>query len=687
MLERLMQGLVRICSRDRVRTAPTNLDIAISVSCVPNRNAPHWFHILSVAEGRYVPANSCGNQTPKYLLHTGCWRSAWRSARPRQPLDREMMNIRTLDQLARKHGIGLTRPAIEESEVAVSDETKRRLLAALNADPSANLQCYLPAILERGRVWGFSLQLYELRSSRNWGIGDLADLAAFCELAGKLGAEFVGLNPLHAPFLADPDRCSPYEPSSRQFLNPLYIAVDRVEGFVCPARLKARLESLRRSDLVDYAGVAAAKLGVLRQIWRRRKTWSAGSTRALEDFQDRSGEPLWRHALFEALSESMMEKGYGAGWTGWPAEFQDAESEKVARFERDHQSQIEFHVWLQYLAHSQLTAVADGAAKAGLRIGLYLDLAVGEALDGSATWSERDDYVWGASIGSPPDPWAVEGQDWRLAALQPATIAAGRGAPFRKMLEGAMPYAGAIRIDHAAALRRLFLVPFDAPPTEGAYVDYPQSQLLRVLADLSHAHECLVIGEDLGLIPKGLRETLSEANVLSYRIMSYEKDKRGFIPPHRYPALALACLSTHDHQTMSGWWRGKDVEMRARHGLVPKESAKQQHREREQDRADTRRALKSAGIVLPDEEVGRPEFVAALVTGAYHYLAKTPSKLLAVRLADVTDEARPTNVPGTSESYPNWRPKLSVTMEALEDLHLLKSVAAALKAERPRGTD
>lgn len=516
-------------------------------------------------------------------------------------------------------------------------------------------------------------------------MGDFADLAAFCRLAGRLQADFVGLNPLHAPFLADPERCSPYEPSNRQFLNPLYIAVDKVDGFIRSTKLEARLEALRRPDLVDYAGVADAKLRALRQIWRRRKTWSNGAIRELEDFQNRGGESLWRHALFEALSEFMTAKDHGAGWHKWPAEFQNPEGDTVYRFEREHKSQIEFHVWLQYLAHAQLTLAAETAAKAGLRVGLYLDLAVGEALDGSATWSDRDAYVYGASIGSPPDPWAVDGQDWRLAALQPATIAAGRKAPFRKLLEGAMRYAGAIRIDHAAALRRLFLVPLDASPTEGAYVDYPESQLLHTLAELSHAHQCLVIGEDLGLIPRGLRETLGNANVLSYRILSYEKSKHGFIPPGRYPPLALACVSTHDHQTMAGWWRGEDVKMRSRYGLVPVEAAKQQQQERERDRADILRALKAAGITLKDKS-NNDEFVTMLVTGAYRYLARTPSKLLAARLADITNEPRPTNVPGTSRAYPNWKPKLSTATEELEDHPLLQSVIAALKAERPRGT-
>ena len=597
----------------------------------------------------------------------------------------DSMSAKKLDQLARQQGISLTRPAIDEPEVPISDDTKRKLLAALNAGIDEDARCFIPDHLADERVWGISLQLYELRSARNWGIGDFRDLADFCGIAGRLGADFIGLNPLHAPFLADPARCSPYEPSNRQFLNPLYIAVDDVTGYTASRERDRTLARLRDTDLVDYPGVAEAKLGALRQIWRKRKSWPVEELRRLENFQDARGEPLWRHAVFEAMSGVMTGKGMGAGWTGWPEDLHDPESDKVARFRRDHRNEIEFHTWLQYLADRQLTEAAGKASEAGLRIGLYLDLAVGEALDGSATWSDRDVYVRGASIGSPPDPWAVDGQDWRLAALQPNTIAAGRNSTFRRLLDGAMRYAGAIRIDHAAALRRLFLVPFETPPTEGAYVDYPESRLLRVLSDASQAHRCLVIGEDLGLIPKGLREELSAADILSYRILSYERNRRGFIRPGNYPRRALACVSTHDHQTMAGWWQGEDVAMRAKHGLVPEEAAEAQRQERAIEQEDIRKAFKSVGIDLPDESgAKRDEFTGALVTGAYRYLAKTPSLLLAARLADLTDEPRPTNVPGTSEGYPNWRPKLSVDMEALEQLPLLRGVVAALKAERPR---
>jgi 4-alpha-glucanotransferase len=600
-----------------------------------------------------------------------------------------------LDDLARQHGIEFTRPEPDGTQVPISTETKRKILSALNvsvegeAVPSGPV-CYLPQVLADGRVWGFSLQLYELKSDRNWGIGDFADLVTMCGFAGRLGADFIGLNPLHAPFLADAARCSPYEPSNRRWLNPLYITVDQVPGFEPSPDLERRLKALRDTDLVDYPGVAALKLGVLSGLWQ---AWRGGATvapytpEAFEAFRQQGGESLRLHALFEVISAAMVAKGASVGWRGWPEDLQDPNAKAVQEFAQSRLDEVDFQIWLQWLADMQLREAKAAAADAGLRIGLYLDLAVGEALDGSATWSEPDIYVSSASIGGPPDPWAVDGQDWRLAAFLPDRIAEGEASPYRLMLDAAMQYAGAIRIDHAAALARLFLVPFDGTPAEGAYVTYPREQILQVLADASHDHRCLVIGEDLGNLPEGLREDLTRSRLLSYRIFSYERNEDGFIPAEDYPALALACVSTHDHQTLGGWWRGADISMRAEHGLVPQETADEDLDARAVELVDLVRLLEAEDLPVPQGEEGE-ELASAeldrLTVSLHRLLARTPSMLLAVRLADLTKEEQPTNVPGTSESHPNWRPKLSVVLEAFEGDNLVMQVAEALRQERPK---
>jgi 4-alpha-glucanotransferase len=604
-----------------------------------------------------------------------------------------------LDRLAKEHGISLTRPSPDNGEVPITDETKCKVLAALGVDeksvqgPEKKQQskpiprCYLPDVLEKASVWGISLQLYELRSRRNWGIGDFEDLLEMIRLARSLGADFVGLNPLHAPFLGDPDRCSPYEPSNRQMLNPLYIAVDKVAGFKSNPELERQLQALRQTGLVDYVRVAEVKLAALRELWQSWRGSASGSNdrQDFEDFIEVGGDVLRRHALFEALSASMGEAGQGTGWKSWPPEYQHPDSGAVTEFAGAHADVIRSHMWLQWLAHSQLTRAVKLGREVGLRIGLYLDLAVGEAIDGSATWSERSAYISDATIGSPPDPFATDGQDWHLAAFHPSAIASGHEPPYRRMVTSAMRYAGAVRIDHAAALRRLFLVPLDSAPDGGAYVNYPQDKLLQILADASAQYQCLVIGEDLGMLPEGLQDDLAEAQILSYRILSYEREDNGFRPAEAYPRLSLACISTHDHQTLAGWWRGADIKARAEHGIVPPDVSESHVEERQNEREDLKLALDEAGADPPDRlppQTATDDKLKDLVVSAHRFIAKTPSVLAAVRLADMTGEKRPTNIPGTSDSYPNWKPKLSVPIEELATISLVQEIAEALCEER-----
>ncbi|MBB2792055.1 UNVERIFIED_ORG: 4-alpha-glucanotransferase [Rhizobium pisi] len=614
-----------------------------------------------------------------------------------------------LESLARRHGIIPTRPSADNREVAISGRTKRKLLSALKVDLSAAVdretagtrqepkqtlkeipRSYLPEFLSGTRIWGISLQLYELRSARNWGIGDFEDLVVMTDMAGSLGADFIGLNPLHAPFLADPDRCSPYEPSSRQHLNPLYIAVDCVPGFVLSRELDRKLERLRRTDLVDYAEVAAVKLQALRDLWPgwrgRSPVDKAYAPADFDLFVAQGGDELRRHALFECLSLSMAGRGAGAGWQTWPADFQRADSAAVAEFERDHQDDVRFHMWLQWLAHRQMMQAAERALKAGMRIGLYLDLAVGEAVDGSATWGQPEVYISKATIGSPPDPFAVDGQDWHLAGYLPSRIASGETSPFRRMVTAGMRYAGAIRIDHAPALRRLFLVPLGSSPEGGGYVRYPQERLLQILAETSAEHRCLVIGEALGMIPEDLPDDLVSARILSYRILSYEQDEDGFKSPDTYPVLALACISTHDHQTLAGWWRGADIQDRREHGIVPPDLTEKHLEQRKRERKSLKAALRAAGLGLPQrlDATASREALRELTVSAYRYIARTPSLLVAVRLTDLTDEKNPTNIPGTSDSYPNWKPKLSVLLEDMMSSPLVKRVTEAMREERPQ---
>ena len=428
---------------------------------------------------------------------------------------------------------------------------------------------------ERRRAWGITCQLYGLRSGRNAGMGDFEDLAQLAEMAARHGADFVGVNPLHALFLAAPAHFSPYSPSSRRFLNPLYIAVDRLEG-VAPSD-QAGLEDAREAELVDYPEVAALKRAAFDAAFAhfRHQHQDTGSDAdvAFQSFRARQANSLVGFALFEALSEHFAAQGLSVGWRDWPDDYKDSSSPAVRAFRQRHGDRVEFHAWLQWVAAEQLAVAQRRALAAGMRIGLYLDLAVGVAPDGADTWCAPDKVIAGARIGAPPDPFNAGGQDWGLAPLSPEPMREGHTDGLRAVLDAAMRHAGAIRLDHVMALRRLYLIPQGRPSSDGAYVDYPLDALLDVVAAASMDRRTIVIGEDLGTVPHGFRDTMREANILGYRVLFFERGHDGgFRPPADYDRSALACVATHDLPTLAGWWRGRDIAERAKIGLIAQEA-------------------------------------------------------------------------------------------------------------------
>lgn len=617
-----------------------------------------------------------------------------------------------LDRLAERHGVVLEHWTMEGVLRPIPDAAKLRLLAALGVEanspeaveralaeaeeaPDAASsevpgQCFIPPWLETGRAWGVSLMLYELRSARDWGIGDFADLAAFAEIAARAGADFVGVNPLHALFLAAPERASPFSPSSRLFLNPLYIAVDVLSGGAPDAEEAAEIARLREADLVDYPAVCRLKLKALRRAFA---AWKEASTSKaeFEAFRREGGEALARHALFEALSLHMTANGHGSGWRDWPRKFRNPESAEVRRFAAANAGEITFHIWLQWAAAAHLDMAAQAAKAAGMRIGLYLDFAVGETPDGSATWSKPELALPGMTIGAPPDMFTAGGQDWNLAPPSPAAMARENFATFRATMAALTASAGALRIDHVMSLRQLFLVP-DGKPADGAYIRYPMATLLNLLGEASRRSGTVVIGEDLGIVPSGFREVMAGQKILSYRILYFERGPDYFLDPKYYPRLALACLSTHDLPTWRGWWLGTDIGLRLDAGLIGASTAEKQREERAAERCLMVKAMGDAGLLTPETRaeaeaaLARPEdgSPASLLVAAHRMIARTPSLLACVRLADMAGEEGQTNLPGTVDAFPNWRPRLRVAIEELEALPLFRALAGAMAAERPK---
>ncbi len=564
--------------------------------------------------------------------------------------------------------------------------------------------CYLPTPTQEGRTWGATAQLYGVRSARNWGIGDFTDLASLIGQLGERGAGLVGVNPLHALFPAMPEHASPYSPSSRLFRNILYIDVEAVpEWRDCEAArtlvrstaFAARLASLRDSPLVDYAAVAAAKRQVLELLYRHfRQSYLAADSARAQAFRAyvlAGGAALREHALFDALHESFhSDDPTVRGWAAWPEAYRDPRSPAVTQYAASHVEHVEYYAYLQWQAEEQFAAASAKARASGLAVGIYGDLAVSIDRGGAEAWANQDLYAIGASVGAPPDAFNMNGQDWGLPPMIPSRLRDAAYAPFLATLRANMRHTGALRIDHVMGLARLFWVPAGARPADGAYVQYPFADLLGLLALESHRHRCMVIGEDLGTVPDALRATLAENAVLSYRVLIFERDAGGaFKPPDAYPPEVLASASTHDLPTLAGWWAGKDIALRADHGLLPSEDERgSQARERADDRMRLLAALGNAGLMPAgagyDEIAGQSAMGASLATAAQTYLALTPSRLAVVQLEDLLGMLDQSNLPGTTDEYPNWRRKLTLPLERWPEDERVAALVAALARARPR---
>ncbi len=603
------------------------------------------------------------------------------SGHPDAPPEVAVPIVSALDAAAVAAGVILDRPG--EVAEPVPERTKRVLAALLGAAPAIpavpERPAFVPEWLETTRVFGVALQLYQLRSARNLGIGDLADLEALIPAFAAAGADFIGLNPLHALFTADPDRASPFSPSDRRFLNPLAIAVDRVPGY--RPEMRAAVAVPDATEMVDYPAVAAAKLAILRAVFER---WEAGDTsvpeaarEAARQFRAEGGEALDGFALFEALSHRMVAEGRPAGWHGWPAEYQSRTGEAARAFAAAHPGEVAFHAWLQHIAADQLAGAQAAARGAGMRIGLYLDLAVGTAPDGASTWADPALAMRGVRVGAPPDLFSIDGQDWGLAPLSPTELIAQDYAAYDAILEAVMGRAGACRIDHAMGLERLFLIPDEAVPAEGAYVRQP-GLTDRVVA-ATHRYRAIAIGEDLGIVPPGFRDRMEARRIFSTRILSFERTARGMAAPSRYPKDALACLSTHDMAPLEAWWVGDEVEIRLKLGRITPAIADIEHGGRRREKT---LILGLAG--LPPTLADAP--LDDRVVIAFHKVgARTASRLFGIRLEDVVGGRRLVNLPGTDREHPNWRHTLPMSVEEVASSPRLAAVFAAVKAERPRG--
>lgn len=536
------------------------------------------------------------------------------------------------------------------------------------------------------RVWGIATQVYGLRRPGDGGIGDTAAVAEFAEAAAARGADVLALSPMHALFAARPDHYGPYSPSSRLFLNPLLASPELVlgRGAVAAAGLAEESARLEQSELIDWPKSTEAKMRLFRVLFTRlfldSDTPEAMRSEYLQ-FEAEGAPLLAAHACFEALqAEQLALNPKATDWRRWPADLRHPESPAVTAFAQAHHHDVSFHVFLQWIAERSLAAAQHRARRAGMSVGLVADMAVGMEPAGSHAWSRQSDILNGLTIGAPPDLYNPNGQQWGITTFSPAALRATGYAPFLATLRACIRNAGGLRIDHAMGLQRLWLVPEGASPADGAYLRYPLTDLLRLLALEAARHHAIVVGEDLGTVPEGFQDALEAHAVYGMRVLWFEKDRDRFIPPEQWTRSAMAMTTTHDLPTAAAWWTGADIALRAHHGVLSKN---QRQSDLEQERAGEREALweafENAGVAEGD----KPDEPAAFVDAALRFVTRTSSEIALLPLEDILAQEEQPNLPGTTDQHPNWRRRYPQPVDRVLNSGAVNRRVAAVAEERP----
>jgi 4-alpha-glucanotransferase len=542
-----------------------------------------------------------------------------------------------------------------------------------------------------GKHAGLGITLYGLRSERNWGVGDFRDLRDLIDWAvPMLHVDFIALNPLHAIHNRRPYNTSPYLPNSIFYRNFLYLDVEDVPGFDQIRRQFAdgetcvELMRLRASPTVEYEPVAALKRRALDLIFavnppgRDCETWIAAE-----------GELLRLYATYCALDEHLHAQNPDLWvWPDWPEQFRDPASAAVRQFAAEHKREILFHGWLQWNVDRQLAGAQQHARNAGMRIGLYHDLALATDRCGSDLWAHRKFYVAGCRVGSPPDDFSPTGQDWSFPPPDSRQHRADGYRLFTESLRKSLQHGGALRIDHVMRLFRLYWIPEGHDAAHGAYVRDIAHDLVRILALESVRNNAVIVGEDLGTVEPEVRETLASFGILSYRLLYFERifeKKAGrFKSPEEYPAQALVASTTHDLATIAGFWTSNDIEARLTAGTIDRAAFEIQKLDRARDKQSLLDALFAAGLLPPgliSEGHARRASEIPELTGELHYaiigfLARTPSVLWLVNQEDMTKEPAQQNLPGTTSEYPNWSRKMGWSIRDLSELRVARDCAS-----------
>ena len=521
-----------------------------------------------------------------------------------------------------------------------------------------------PASLEppAGRQWGLATQLYSVRSQRSWGIGDLTDLTDLAVWsAGQHQAGFILVNPLHAAAPTAPMEPSPYLPTSRRFVNPIYLRVEAIPEYAY-LRRRTRIRKARedvqaradRTDQIDRDAAWKVKRAALRAVYEVPR--SAGRELAYTAYREREGASLDDFATWCALAER-----YGGDWHRWPADLQHPASAAVTAFAADNTDAVDFHRWLQWQLDDQLTATQATAVQAGMGLGVMHDLAVGVDPNGADAWALQDVLALGVTAGAPPDEFNQLGQDWSQPPWRPDQLEKHAYEPFRALVNAVLRHAGGVRIDHIIGLFRLWWIPQGRPPTDGTYVRYNHEAMIGIVALEAHRAGAVVVGEDLGTVEPWVRDYLRERGLFGTSILWFEMDRDGAdasggpLPAERWREYCLSAVTTHDLPPTAGYLAGEHVRLREELGLLTRPADEELADDRHQQVAWLAE-LRRVGLLADD--AADPD-VGEIVEALHHYLGRTPSRLLALPLADAVGDMRTQNQPGTTDEYPNWRVPLS----------------------------
>ena len=565
-------------------------------------------------------------------------------------------------------------------ELTAGQEKYQSILAV------APQKCYTSEALRNQKLWGFALQLYAVKSKRNWGVGDLTDLKTFALIAAKAGADIIGLNPINVLSHDFPQNASPYSSVSRYFLNPIYIDVEKTAGFdeKIKHKYEAQIAQAKKQDLIDYPSVYNLKIKVLSEIFNKQKKPS----KAFENYKKEGGERLHLFALYQAIYHEECHRVWG-GWPAWPEGLKNQDPMALAIFEQAHQQDIEFFKFLQFETERQFADAASYIKALGLKIGLYRDLPVGVSKDSAELWSDTSAYIKGSGAGAPPDGFFPQGQKWCLGAFDPFELKKRAYQPFLDILRANMRFAGALRMDHVMSLMRLFMIKDES--CEGTYIYYDFDDMLALVALESHLNKCMIVGESIGNVPAGFIDALGQNDIYAMSVLWAERWDFGqgdFKAPEFYPKEAVVSVGTHDMPPLKMWWFGYEIELKYQLKMIDDAERQRLYHERESERWRLLKVLDENGV-WPQDNLRKNNYLygesypEGLTEAVHALLAKSASRMVVLQIEDIMGLDVLQNLPGTDrDKYPNWRRKWPVDLEDLEKNPDFIRNIQAVKAQR-----